>query len=375
MKIVYCIPQLYRMGGIERIVSIKMNLLLKKGYDVSVITTDQANRPFYFDLDERIKHYDLNINYEQMMNSRLVKKIFHLLYKYYVHRKRLKTLLFALRADIVISTFSDEMFLLPDIKDGSKKIVEFHFCRNMFDLLKHKGIFHIIDILKNRRHLRSLRRYSRFVCLSKEDANNWKELNNITVIYNICPLKFSLKAELKEHRIISVGRYAYQKGFDRLINAWGMIAKDVNDWTLHIVGEGCLRPELTEQIRKMGLENSVFLDGASTDISTDYLNSSVAAFTSHYEGFLLALVEAESAGVPVVSFETPCGPRDIVENGKDGFLVPNGDILQLAEKMRMLIKNEELRKMMGQKAYENSKRFDEDVIISQWINLFNEVIA
>lgn len=71
MKIIYCIPQLYRLGGMERIVSIKMNLLVKEGYDVSVITTDQGNRPFYFELDKRIKHYDLNINYEQNTGNRL----------------------------------------------------------------------------------------------------------------------------------------------------------------------------------------------------------------------------------------------------------------------------------------------------------------
>lgn len=334
MKIIYCIPQLYRLGGMERIVSIKMNLLVKEGYDVSVITTDQGNRPFYFELDKRIKHYDLNINYEQNTGNRLIKKFFLLLYKYYNHKRRLESLLFVLKADIVISTFSDEMFILPYIKDGSKKIVEFHFCRNMFKLLSQKGIFHLIDIFKSKRRIRSLKKFDSFVCLSNEDAQNWTELNNVEVIYNISPLKFSSKATLKEHRVISVGRYSYQKGYDRLINAWALISKEIpEDWTLHIVGEGCLRQELTDQIKRLGLENSVFLDGVSENISKDYLSSSIAVFTSHYEGFLLALAEAESAGVPVVSFDTPCGPKDIIEDGKDGFLVPNGDISQIAKKI------------------------------------------
>lgn len=209
MKIIYCIPQLYRLGGMERIVSIKMNLLVKEGYDVSVITTDQGNRPFYFELDKRIKHYDLNINYEQNTGNRLIKKFFLLLYKYYIHKRRLESLLFVLKADIVISTFSDEMFILPYIKDGSKKIVEFHFCRNMFKLLSQKGIFHLIDIFKSKRRIRSLKKFDSFVCLSNEDAQNWTELNNVEVIYNISPLKFSSKATLKEHRVISVGRYSY----------------------------------------------------------------------------------------------------------------------------------------------------------------------
>lgn len=374
MKIIYCIPQLYRLGGMERIVSIKMNLLVKEGYDVSVITTDQGNRPFYFELDKRIKHYDLNINYEQNTGNRLIKKFFLLLYKYYIHKRRLESLLFVLKADIVISTFSDEMFILPYIKDGSKKIVEFHFCRNMFKLLSQKGIFHLIDIFKSKRRIRSLKKFDSFVCLSNEDAQNWTELSNVEVIYNISPLKFSSKATLKEHRVISVGRYSYQKGYDRLINAWALISKEIpEDWTLHIVGEGCLRQELTDQIKRLGLENSVFLDGVSENISKDYLSSSIAVFTSHYEGFLLALAEAESAGVPVVSFDTPCGPKDIIEDGKDGFLVPNGDISQIAKKIYLLIQDEKLRTIMGRNAYENSKRFNENIIIPQWISLFDRV--
>lgn len=374
MKIIYCIPQLYRLGGMERIVSIKMNLLVKEGYDVSVITTDQGNRPFYFELDKRIKHYDLNINYEQNTGNRLIKKFFLLLYKYYIHKRRLESLLFVLKADIVISTFSDEMFILPYIKDGSKKIVEFHFCRNMFKLLSQKGIFHLIDIFKSKRRIRSLKKFDSFVCLSNEDAQNWTELNNVEVIYNISPLKFSSKATLKEHRVISVGRYSYQKGYDRLINAWALISKEIpEDWTLHIVGEGCLRQELTDQIKRLGLENSVFLDGVSENISKDYLSSSIAVFTSHYEGFLLALAEAESAGIPVVSFDTPCGPKDIIEDGKDGFLVPNGDISQIAKKIYLLIQDEKLRTIMGRNAYENSKRFNENIIIPQWISLFDRV--
>lgn len=153
-----------------------------------------------------------------------------------------------------------------------------------------------------------------------------------------------------------------------------MISKEIpEDWTLHIVGEGCLRQELTDQIKRLGLENSVFLDGVSENISKDYLSSSIAVFTSHYEGFLLALAEAESAGVPVVSFDTPCGPKDIIEDGKDGFLVPNGDISQIAKKIYLLIQDEKLRTIMGRNAYENSKRFNENIIIPQWISLFDRV--
>lgn len=97
-------------------------------------------------------------------------------------------------------------------------------------------------------------------------------------------------------------------------------------------------------IKDLHLENSVFLDGATHDIDKELSKSSVAAFTSNYEGFLMAIVESESAGLPVVSFDTPCGPKDIIRDGKDGFLVKNGDIEGLGKRLLFLMQNDGLRK-------------------------------
>lgn len=309
MKIVYCVPSMYRLGGIERIVAKKASLLLERGFDVSIITTDQGGRPFYFGIDSRVKHYDLDINYEKNRKRSFLSKLYHFFYNNYLHKKRLSRLLLELKADIVISTFFNEMGILPKIKDGSKKIVEIHFGRKMFNFARRKGFMGIVDDYMMSQYIKKLRRYNRFVVLSKEDAENWHELDNVEVIYNMCPIEILQKSQLIAHRVVSVGRYEFQKGYDRLIDAWALISKQVSGWTLHLVGEGSLRGELDTKIRKLGLENSVFLDGASADVSKVYLNSSIVAFTSHYEGFSLALVEAESAGLPVVSFDTPCGPK------------------------------------------------------------------
>lgn len=171
-----------------------------------------------------------------------------------------------------------------------------------------------------------------------------------------------------------MGRYEYQKGYDRLINAWALIAKQVPDWTLHIFGEGSLRPVLTKQIYDLNLEKSVFLDGATNNVGKELSESSIVAFTSNYEGFPMAIVEVESAGLPVVSFDAPCGPKDIIRDGKDGFLVKNGDIEDFGKKLLSLMQDEELRKKMGEKALENSKRFTQENIIPQWISLFETIL-
>lgn len=373
MKIVYCLPFTYKMGGIERIVSGKVNMLSEMGHDVYIITTDQQGKQPYFEINNKIKCYDLGINYCRNKQRPFIKKLFYFFYNSYQHKRRLKKLLMELKADIVISTFFNEVAFLPYIKDGSKKILEFHFCRLMSHFTRRKGLLGYVDDYMAHQ-VDTLRKYDRFVVLSHEDAQNWKELNNVSVINNVCTIHIVEKAKLVEHRVISVGRYEYQKGYDRLINAWALIAQQVPDWTLHIFGEGSLRPVLTKQIKDLHLENSVFLDGSTHDIGKELSRFSIATFTSNYEGFPMAIVEAESVGLPVVSFDTPCGPKDIIRDGEDGFLVKNGDIESLSKRLLFLMRNDELRKKMGEKAFENSKRFTQEAIMPQWISLFETIL-
>lgn len=374
MKIVYCLPSTYRMGGVERIISGKANMLSEMGYDVSIITTDQQGKQPYFKIKDKVMCYDLAINYSQNKQRSFIKKLFYFFYNPYLHEKRLKKLLMELKADIVISTFFNEMSILPQIKDGSKKIVEFHFCRPMFCFTKRKGLLGYVDDFMMYKNIRTLQKYDRFVVLSQEDAQNWKELKNVAVINNVCTIEIVERAKLKERRVISVGRYESPKGFDRLINAWALITQQVPGWTLHIFGEGSLRPILTKQIKDLHLESSVFLDGISDNIGKELSNSSIATFTSIHEGFLMAIVEAESVGLPVVSFDTPCGPKDIIRDGEDGFLVKNGDIETFGKQLLSLMQNDGLRERMGEKAIENSKRFTQEAIIPQWISLFETVL-
>ena len=97
------------------------------------------------------------------------------------------------------------------------------------------------------------------------------------------------------------------------------------------------------------------------------------AVSSYHEGLPMVILEAESFGVPVVSFACPCGPRDIIRDGEDGFLVPNGDVQQLAGRLMELMENENMRKEMGRKAFLNSKRFSEEVVMEKWMWLFHQL--
>ena len=168
-------------------------------------------------------------------------------------------------------------------------------------------------------------------------------------------------------------RYCYQKDLGKLIDAWNIVCQKIDDWKLHLVGDGEDRAMLKEQIESLGLTDKVILGKAETDMKTVYRNASMLALSSRYEGLPMVLLEAQGAGLPIVSFECKCGPKDVIEDGVDGILVEEGSVEKLAEGMLRLIKDDTLRKSMGAAAYKRSERYAEENIMSQWVALFDEL--
>lgn len=374
MKIVYSIAATYNSGGMERVLANKANWLVRNGYEISILTTDQKGRSSFFEFDPRIRFYDLGINYEENNGKSFLNKLIHYPFKQWRHKKALKKLLPELKADVVVSMFCNDVSILPNIKDGSRKVLEIHFSRFKRQQYGRKGIWKIADELRSRNDLKVVSRFDRFVVLTEEDRGYWGDLDNIQVIPNARTFVLDSAAELKEKRVIAVGRYCYQKGLDRLIDAWNIICQSVDDWKLHLVGDGEDRTVLQTQIDRLGLSDKVVLGRAETDMKSVYANSSILALSSRYEGLAMVLLEAQAAGLPIVSFECKCGPKDVITDGGDGYLVEEGNVAQLAEKLLKLINDEELRRRMGAEAYRNSERFSEERVMAQWVELFNEVI-
>lgn len=375
MKVAYCILGTFSSGGVERVLANKANALVKRGVEVYIITTDQAGRKPFYALDERIQCYDLDINYMSRRNRFYWQKAYHYWNNIRKHKQRLKALLKRLQVDITISMNGFEVYFLPNIHDGSKKILEFHIDYTFFQFFKRKGLKGLFDEYIIQRTLYAIKRYNRFVILTHEDAINWSRYKDILeIIPNARTFDNEQSTALLENKkILAVGRYTHQKGFERLIQAWSIVNKTIKDWTLHIVGGGELQQVLQHQINELNLQDSVFLDGLSSHIQENYLESSILALSSYHEGLPMVILEAESFGVPVVSFACPCGPRDIIRDGEDGFLVPNGDVQLFANRLMELMKDKTKRKEMGQRAFLNSKRFSEEAIMDKWMDLFEQL--
>src|SRR5574344_862471 len=374
-KIVYCTPSIYISGGIERVLRLKVNYFADVlGYEITIILTDgKDKRPFY-KLSEKVKIVNLDINFEEMWSCSFVKKIFLYLRKQRTFRKRLTAELMRIRPDITVSMLRREINFINEIKDGSFKIGELHvnkahyrnFESNDTNIIKSLfSKFWMRDLLK---HLRKL---SILTVLTDEDKAAWTELDNVEVLPD--PLSFTpkSKSDLTSKRVIAVGRYTYEKGFDRLLNAWKIVECQCPDWNLSIFGAGDRTP-YTNMIETLGLKHCN-LNGSTTDIEKEYENSSIYALSSRFEGFGMVLVEAMACGLAVVSFKCPCGPGYIINNDVDGLLVEDGNIEQLAQRIIYLIENPQVRLSLASCASENVKRFSIEKIGEKWQHLFESL--
>ena len=197
---------------------------------------------------------------------------------------------------------------------------------------------------------------------------------NVVVIPN--PLTFSphLQSSCSSKQIIAVGRYEKQKGFDILIKAWEQIVSKHDGWVLKIYGDGPLRNVLQQQIQESNLFSSCFLEYPTSQIEEKYAESSIFVLSSRYEGFGLVLVEAMSCGLPVVSFDCPCGPKDIISDSEDGFLVKTGNTEELACRLSYLMQHEDRRIRMGKKASVNIQRYRIEHVALVWKDLFENLL-
>ena len=377
MKLVYIFSSFAAKGGTERIFCDKMNWLAEvAGYEIVFVTYEQGNHPFAYPLSNKIRHVDLNTRFFTTGTMPLLKRIRSIFTLPRLFKHRLRKLLDEIQPDVVVST-TYALFLFREIlSQPYRHVVESHVC--YYQLLLQKKFTHIswLDRKIARHLLEMLKRCEKVVVLTHKDAACWKGYDNIEVIHNVVtnyPEKITDVAD-RPKRIIAVGRLHAQKGFDLLIQSWQLIAARHPDWQLVVYGHGGDLQKLQQQLEKAGLTSSMTFAGATDNIYKEYQNSAFYVMSSRYEGWGLVLVEAMSCGLPCVSFDCPYGPSDIIRDGEDGFLVENGNIQQLAEKMELLINNKELRERLGVRARLNAARFTSDNIMPQWTKLFDTIV-
>jgi glycosyltransferase involved in cell wall biosynthesis len=378
IRIVYCLPSLHLVGGMEKVLTIKANYFTEVlGYDVTIVLTDGKDKKPYFPLSKKVKVVNLDLNYEDIRLYPFYKKLFLYSYKQILYRKRLTKQLMEIRPDITVSMLRREINFLTRIKDGSKKVGEMQFNRLNYRDLETAGSLVWLKQLFSKFWMKqliyNLKKVDTFVVLSYEDKEHWPELDNVTVIHNPIEKFPEISSDCSSKMVITAGRFVGQKGFDMLLDSWKIVSEKHPDWSLSIYGNGD-KDLYREQIKRNRIEKSCHIYEAVPDLTEKFCESSIFAFSSRFEGFALVLTEAMSCGLPPVAFSCPCGPKDLITDNRDGILVTPENVAELAEKICLLIENEELRKEIGKNARETARKYTIDKLGLQWDNLFKTLV-
>lgn len=379
MRIAYILSALNMVGGLERVVTEKANYFAEKlNYDVYVITAHQKNAPFFNPLSPKVRHVDLDVDFLKLYHYSFLNRGILYFKLLRVYRKKLETLLRELNLDIAISAISREIDFLYKLHDGSIKIVEAHlakeYLRNLHEMPSRGFPYNLAGKYFTWKLENSVSKFGELVVLTRQDAQSWSKVRSSTVIPNALTFKTNGISNCKNKTIISVGRLYDQKGYDLLIDAWTIVHNTHKDWVLNIFGQGTLHDQLSEKIVGLGLGDRIFLKEPVRNIADKYAGSAFYVMSSRYEGFGMVLIEAMSCGLPVVSFDCPCGPSEIILEGEDGLIVENGNVDELAEKILYMIENEDDRIRMGRNAQRNVQRYNQKMIMGQWSQLFEKLV-
>ena len=378
LKIAYITPQLYTADGVARVLTMKANYFAEKfRYDITIILTEGKNKPLFYQLSDKIHIVNLDLNFEDLWHQPFLKKVIIYLKKQRKYKQLLTKELMRIKPDITVSLLRREINFINDIKDGSIKIGEMHVLRSHYRNFEKNDtnfIKEVFSIFWMHRLIGKLKRLERMIVLTEKDCTAWTELDNVISIPN--PLPFMPKdiSPLTEKRVIAVGRYYQEKGFDLLLESWAKIYKTHPEWRLEIYGDG--DKDNYEEIRDtLGIPaNCCILNGRTNNIEQEYLNSSIYVCSSRFEGFGMVIIEAMACGLAVVSFDCPWGPSSILAHNEDGILVENGNTEHLADAIASLMDNPYKLKTLAEKAIVNVQRFQMDKIANQWKELFDSLI-
>lgn len=364
MRILYLMDQMHLHGGAEKILSQKINYLINHlCYEVYLITTEQNNKKVVYDLDSKLIWKDLKVNYIRELSYFHPKNLLKIIFHFW----KLKSEIRRIQPDVIVSvSFSPEQYFLPFLHKEIPKIKEFHSSR-----FNYKPGSWIKKKLES-----SLEKYHVLVVLNETEKAYYKN-TRIEIIPNFTDFKSIKKGDVvREKTILAAGRIAAVKQFDHLIQAWSTIATNFPDWQIKIFGDGdeALSAKLEQLIQELGVSN-IYLMGATANLDQEMQKSSIYAMTSETECFPMVLLEAQAAGLAIVSYDCPNGPRNIINNKEDGFLVDNQNTAALAHKMRLLMEDETLRELFSKKARINSSKYTPDKVMDLWNDLFTELIA
>lgn len=362
MRICIIADQIYKSGGIERVLSHRILYWLNNGYQVHLITSENNGNDSYFSYDSRMIHHDILGGFDKSVSLFSPANLISASKYFFKLKKRIDNI----KPDVVVMTnYNYDYYLLPLIVRDTYIIKEYH---SSFS----KGN-NLIGILKDY----YTKFYHAHVFLSQEEAD-LASIPNSFIIPNPIATTTNCPTQLSERQktILTAGRIVSIKGFERLIESWAKIAEKYPDWHLEIYGDG--DPSYIESLELLISQKNISTNSAiyssTPHMSKKMLNSRIYAMSSLTECFPMVLLEAMQSKMAVLAFDCPTGPRNIIENYKNGILVENNNIDSFSLALENLINNENIAQEIANNGFVESKQYDVNVVMKRWNALINKEI-
>ncbi|MGE9840864.1 glycosyltransferase family 4 protein [Selenomonas bovis] len=359
-KIVLFINSMAQSGGIERVTATLSNIFVNQGHDVTIVVIEKDTSCFY-SLDDRVKVQSLMI--EPFKNK--VAAVSYYIKAIVRFRKCIKDA----RPDIIMAIWTNRALMSIIANYGLKAKV---ICCEHIAYRELRLALRIVRPL-------FYRHAAAVVSLTQNDVKYYEKINDtVAVIPNPIP-EINLPEEKRRKVILAVGRLVPQKGFDLLLRIWKQIHEKYPEWRLVIIGHKLTRYEkyanaLYGYVKSNNMGKSVDFHDHTTKIYECYKRASIYAMTSRYEGLPMVLLEAMRCGLPVVSYDCPTGPREIIKDGITGELVTNGNEAEFIDKLCGLMNNEKQRARIGREASKDIQQgYSSEAVYKKWENLFESI--
>lgn len=384
MKLAFLCNNMKSTNGIERVLAQRLSLLAESGmYEVYLITYNQYGAPFSFPISEKVHYIDLSTRYISHCSYHGVLQYLDRFISKHVYKWVIHKCLKRVAPDVItcMDIYLADLQTVLNCKIDAVKVVECHCGLSAYfgDLAKIKSKCKYSKEQKNKEKIvQTIREFDKIIVMTEDERKDWMADDQAVCISNMLPCypsQLSGKGYV-HHRVISVGRYAYQKGYDMLLKSWEYVQERHPGWSLDIYGsrDGDRGDyDLLKKIIDNGAVKNVFLHAATNDIYSKYCESDIYVMSSRFESFGLVMIEAMSCGLPVLAFNCKYGPGSIIKDGDTGILIPQNDVGKLAETLCFMIENAEMRHQMGENARVASKKYLPETIMSQWYDFYKSL--
>ncbi|EPS9495737.1 glycosyltransferase [Campylobacter upsaliensis] len=345
MKIILLVGDITIKGGVERVVGNLANIFCEF-YEVELLSLYSEGGGEIipaFPLDDKIKLRFLH--FKKYKWGKVFYKLVYRFYEDYLLKLKCK------EADVIIYNN------IPH-----------------YTLFKNKNTHYLYLSHITRKKYSSKFNYFDFIITINQEQKALLEKHHKNVIYipNFLPKMPDVITNHQQKVVLFLGRFSKEKGVLRLIDIWKKVQEEAKfrEWNLVFVGDGVLKEAMQDKINKLNLNDTIIIKGFTNDVEKEYLSASIYAMSSYSEGFGMVLIESASYALSSVAFDI-AGLSDIIENEKSGFLIEDGNLQEFAKKLQLLMRDENLRKTMGENAKIHTKKhFSKELVLQKWQDLF-----